>query len=124
MKGSTSQPEKDIYRLNGIPFGPYQNATPKRHILGLVGGNEVYEINGNRVDLESDLQGITRPFTRCANDLHKPGNNDTIKRSNFKTDLNINATPIARTEYQLWSYASVNAPTSFKPEVCTRPEKF
>ena len=33
----------------------YEHVKPKRHILGLIGGNDVYDIKGNRVDLESDL---------------------------------------------------------------------
>jgi putative endopeptidase len=42
----------------------------------------------------------------------------------IKSDLKINATPIPRDEYQMWSYASINAPQSFNPETCMRPEKF
>ena len=36
---------------------------PKRHILGLVGGNEASLIKGNLVDLESDLRRINIPNT-------------------------------------------------------------
>ena len=41
----------------------YVNPRPQRHILGIVGGNEVSLIKGNMVDLESDLRGITIPNT-------------------------------------------------------------
>jgi hypothetical protein len=116
--------KKEGYRLNGLPIDSYQHIIPKRHILGLVGGNEVYEIKGNRVDLESDLQGITRPFTRYNKGHHTPSNVNSVERSNIKSDLKINATPIPRDEYQMWSYASVNAPQSFNIEACMRPEKF
>jgi hypothetical protein len=37
-----------------------------RNALGLVGGNEVSNISGSAVDLESDLFGITRNLTKCA----------------------------------------------------------
>jgi hypothetical protein len=37
-----------------------------RNALGLVGGNEVSNISGSVVDLESDLFGITRNLTKCA----------------------------------------------------------
>jgi hypothetical protein len=103
----------------------YQHVKPKRHTLGLVGGNEVYNINGNRVDLESDLLGITRPFTWSTERKHLPNNYpDLINRSNPKNKLHIEATPIAREEYQLWSYSEVNAPLPFKKNSCSMPHKF
>ena len=103
----------------------FEHVKPKRHTLGLIGGNEVYNINGNRVDLESDLMGITRPFTWSTERKHLPTQNpDQINRINPKNKLNVNANPIAREEYQLWSYPEVNAPQSFKKEACMMPHKF
>ena len=121
MKG---EDHSDMYRLNGIPFGPYKPDSTKRHTLGLVGGNEVYKIKGDRADLESDLQGITRPFTRCSDFQHKPDTGDVITRKNTKTDIKISATPVPLEEYQLWSYAAVHAPQTFTREACMKPEKF
>jgi hypothetical protein len=103
----------------------FQHVKPKRHILGLVGGNEVYNINGNRVDLESDLLGITRPFTWSTERKHLPSAKpDEINRNNPKNTINVNAKPVPREEYQLWSYPEVNAPLSFKKEACSMPHKF
>ena len=36
----------------------------------------------------------------------------------------INATPEKREEFQMWSYAAVFAPLSFKKEPCTLKQKF
>jgi hypothetical protein len=43
-----------------------------RNTLGLVGGNEVSNIAGNVVDLESDLLGITRVQSKCVAQQYKP----------------------------------------------------
>jgi len=47
---------------------PEKFAHPKqtRNAFGLVGGNEVSNISGSVVDLESDLFGISRSLTKCA----------------------------------------------------------
>lgn len=103
----------------------YQHVKPKRHVLGIIGGNEVYEIKGNRVDLESDLMGITRPNTWGNFREHLPAKNpNEIERKNPKNNIQINATPVKREEYQLWSYPAVYAPLSFKKETCTLKQKF
>jgi len=108
-----------------ILVSQFQHVKPKRHTLGLVGGNEVYNINGNRVDLESDLFGITRPFTWSTERKHLPDNHSNIiNRSNPKNSIHINAIPVPREEYQLWSYSEVTAPLPFKKEVCSMPHKF
>jgi hypothetical protein len=103
----------------------YQSDMPKRHMLGLVGGNEVYEIKGNRVDLESDLIGITRANTWATNRKHLPSDTpDSIKRDTPKEKITINATPMKSEEFQMWSYPVVNAPLSFKKESCMPKNKF
>lgn len=44
----------------------YQNCNACRNELSLVGGNNVSQVEGNLVDLESNLFGIDRPTSRCA----------------------------------------------------------
>ena len=103
----------------------YQHVNPKRHTLGIVGGNETYEIKGNRVDLESDLLGITRPNTWSTPRKHLPSkNSDVIERKNPKNSINIQATPIARQEYQIWSYPGVYAPLPIITENCMIKNKY
>ena len=103
----------------------YEHVKPKRHILGLVGGNEVYDIKGSRVDLESDLMGITRANTWAAFREHLPSSNpNMIERKNPKNTLTVNAIPVVRKEYQMWSYPATFAPLTFKKESCMAKNKF
>ena len=50
----------------------YENKNKARHRLGLLGGTAVSHIQGNLVDLESDLRGQTRFLTKCVDTQHKP----------------------------------------------------
>jgi hypothetical protein len=59
----------------------YINEAPKRHILGLVGGNEVSLIKGNIVDLESDLRGINIPNTFCPQRQYQAPQPSTAKQA-------------------------------------------
>ena len=67
----------------------YSNPTPKRHELGLVGGNNVSQIAGNMIDLESDLRGITRiNTTTLPTHLDQGGNfNDELFWKKFNRVL-------------------------------------
>jgi hypothetical protein len=104
----------------------FQHKKEARHILGLIGGNEVSAIQGNRVDLESDLLGITRPITWGNEREHQPPRvHDTlIERKNPKNDLQINILPIHLKAYQMWAYPATIAPPPFVKETCGRPEKY
>ena len=103
----------------------YVQMKPKRHVLGLIGGNDSYEIKGNRIDLESDLYGITRPNTWGTSREHLPAKNiDSIQRKNPKNTISINAAPVKTEEFQMWSYPAVFAPLSFKNETCKQKQKF
>jgi hypothetical protein len=97
----------------------------RRHILGLVGGNEVSRIAGNQVDLESDLQGITRPTTWSTARQHLPqADPKVIERNTAKGVFKVDVTPQHLPTYQLWAYPSVLAPEPLKKESCGRPEKY
>jgi hypothetical protein len=98
----------------------------RRHILGLVGGNEVSRIAGNQADLESDLFGITRPNTDCATRKHLPQHFSapSIERKNPKMRLSIDVQPVHLPVYQQWAYPSVIAPEPLKKETCGQPHKY
>lgn len=49
-----------------------EHSSKCRNMLGLVGGNEVSNIRGNLVDLESELTGRTRDAGKCDVMLYKP----------------------------------------------------
>ena len=100
--------------------------TPKRHVLGVVGGNEVSLINGNQQDLESDLRGTTRPLTRCNEQEHIPigPKDNTLTIQNRKTNLTLDLTPINLPSYQMWAYAGAPKPLPMNQETCGRPNKY
>lgn len=102
------------------------NPTPQRHILGIVGGNDVSLIKGNMVDLESDLRGINIPNTFCPWRQYQPPeqNQQDIVRKNVKIDLKIDTKPMHLPTYQMWAYPGMPAPVPMKSEVCNNPEKY
>jgi hypothetical protein len=104
----------------------YINPDPKRHILGIVGGNEVSLIKGNMVDLESDLRGINIPNTFCPwRQYQAPAAKQTeIKRDNTKGSVEIDVRPKHLPTYQMWAYPAVAAPVPLKNEACRNPEKY
>lgn len=104
-----------------------QHVKAARHMLGLIGGNEVSGVRGNVVDLESDLLGITRTTSRGNSRLHAPLQTDQTKivRENPKVgQMKIDITPVHLPAYQMWAYPATFAPPAFKTENCKRPEKF
>jgi hypothetical protein len=104
----------------------YVHSTPQRHVLGIVGGNEVSLIQGNMVDLESDLKGINIPNTFCPSRQYKPltPQQTEIARDNTKGAVNINIQPVHLPVYQMMAYPAVMAPTPMVNEVCMKPEKY
>jgi hypothetical protein len=104
----------------------YISPTPKRHILGLVGGNEVSVAEGNVVDVESDLRGINLPNTFAPWRKYQPPpvNQREIKRDNVKIKLSIDVAPMHLPVYQMWAYPGMPTPLPIKNEVCKNPEKY
>ena len=102
------------------------NPAPKRHILGLVGGNDASLIKGNLVDLESDLRRINIPLTSAPwRQYQPPQKGDTeIVRNNLKTKQTINIQKDHLPSYQMMAYPAVMAPLQMENEVCKKPEKY
>jgi hypothetical protein len=123
-----AQPEEKKENPQAYDMTPfvYVSSRPGRHLLGLVGGNEVSLIKGNRVDLESDLYGITRPNTWCPKREHLPPHvkDSNIKRDNFKTNLDINVSPVHLPAYQMWAYPVTLSPLPMTSQVCNQPHKY
>ena len=65
---------KENVSILGYILNPlrYEHTEKCRHELGLIGGTAVSHIQGNLVDLESDLRGQTRFMTKCANNQYHP----------------------------------------------------
>jgi|SRR3989344_2296463 len=51
----------------------HYNCNPCRIDFGVVGGNNVSTYRGNHVDLESELRGQTRAYSRCPEKKYQPG---------------------------------------------------
>jgi len=104
----------------------YANPTPKRHILGIVGGNEVSPIKGNLVDMESDLRGITIPISFAPWRQYQAPQKaqKEIVRKNMKGTVAINVQKEHLPAYQMIAYPSVVAPSPIINEVCMKPEKY
>jgi hypothetical protein len=102
------------------------HVAPKRHMLGMVGGNDVSVISGNVVDLESDLRGITRVNTFAPWRSYQPpaGDQAVIRRSTPKGQVIIDTRLKHLPAMQAWGYATVHAPDPIVQEVCSRPEKY
>ncbi len=104
----------------------YTSPEPRRHELGLIGGNNVTVIAGNMIDLESDLRGITRPNTFAPWRKYQPPaeTDKTIVRKNTKGDVVIDKTPVHLPTYQMWAYPAVYAPVKLQTNVCGSPQKY
>lgn len=102
------------------------HSAPTRHMLGVVGGNEVSVIKGNLVDLESDLRGITRVNTFCPWRGYQPPAADqtTINRQTIKGSVSIDTSKAHLKPGQMWAYPAVKAPEPIVKETCGKPEKY
>lgn len=104
----------------------FVHPTPKRHILGIVGGNEVSLIKGNMVDLESDLRGINIPNTFAPWRQYQPPQKGEkqIVRDNLKEHIKIDVQKNHLPVYQMMAYPAVIAPLPIVNQVCVKPEKY
>ncbi len=102
----------------------YIHPAPKRHILGMVGGNEVSLVKGNMVDLESDLKGINIPNTFAPWRQYQPPQGQEITRDNWKGQVKINTEPMHLPAYQMWAYPGTPAPEPLRSTTCKNPEKY
>jgi hypothetical protein len=93
----------------------YEHKDKCRHQLGLVGGTNVSHIQGNLVDLDSELRGQTRILSKCQNNLYVPTNDGIIK--NDKTpEISTNMKHLP--SCQFISYRSIPAPPPMQVNNC------
>ncbi len=107
------------------PFA-YVHKTPGRHMLGIVGGNEVSLPKGNMVDVESDLRGLNLPLTKCPAREYQPPplQQTTIERRSTKGKQVIDVRSRHLKPIQMWPYNPVFAPIPMNAQQCGRPEKY
>lgn len=98
----------------------------KRHILGLVGGNDVSILLANPQDIESDLRNLTRPLTGCPSRQYQPmlKGQEKLIINNRKNNIVIDMRPIHLPEYQMWGHAPIFAPLPLQKETCGNPQKY
>ena len=103
----------------------YVHKQPARHVLGLVGGNEV-SVAKSPVDVESDLRGLNLPNTFCPSRAYQPAatTETVLVRKSTKGDQRVDVALTTLPAYQMWAYPSVVAPLPMENEVCMRPEKY
>jgi hypothetical protein len=87
----------------------YQHCTQCRNQLGFV-GNEVSKISGNLVDLESNLFGIDRELSKCAQMKFLPGELHGKKLYKTTCYKEIDARPKHLNQCQFWGYPGVPTP--------------
>jgi len=95
-----------------------------RHILGLVGGNEVSLTRTNWPDVESDLKGITRPNSDSTERHHLPSTDPVVVRTNPKQTIRLDTTLQHLKPVQFWAYPSVIGPEPLVKETCGQPHKY
>jgi len=107
------------------PFA-YVHAKPGRHMLGLVGGNEVSLPKGDMVDLESDLRRLNIPLTKCPDRQYQvpPPKQSTISRKSTKGTVTIDVRQRHLPSIQMWPYTATFAPVPMTAKVCGTPEKY
>ena len=101
----------------------YNHCSPCRSELGLVGGNNVSHAKGNLVDLENDLFGINRGYSRCPITRHLPREDTFVQGKDLYKDTKfplVDTTPMHLRSCQFFNLPSVPAPPQQKPFVCSR----
>lgn len=88
-----------------------------RHELGLVGGTAVSHIQGDLVDLDSELRGQTRYLTKCDKNKAQPLEYNSVIRNDKTDPLDINKKHLPAC--QMISYRSVPLPPPMKFAGCS-----
>lgn len=108
------------YVLNPLK---YTNCNSCRHELGIVGGSEVSQIDGDLVLLESELRGQTRPASRCPSMKYQPTNGSTIEIAGTACSepKSIDLTKRHLPPCQMIRYPPVPLPPAPKLDSCPAP---
>jgi hypothetical protein len=93
----------------------YEHENKCRHQLGFVGGTVVSHIQGNLVDLDSELRGQTRIISKCGTNQYVPTEDGIIK--NDKTQP-IDTTMLHLPACQSIMYREVPMPPKINYDKC------
>jgi hypothetical protein len=106
----------------GYIFDPvrYYNCSKCRNENGLVGGTAVSHVNGNLVDLESNLFGIDREASKCSVMKYIPNPKEAIGADHYrkintnKVDTEMQHLPPC----QMHSVKGIPHPPAYEPYTC------
>jgi len=100
----------------------YVNCNKCRMVKGIVGGNDVSQISGNLVDLESDLRGQTRMSSLCPSHHWTSACNNmiNIQPEQNQPGLKINTQLLNLPECQMFNYNPITVP-QYTPNACPNP---
>ena len=112
----------------------YYHPTPCRMALGVVGGNNVSQIQGNLVDLESDLLNITRKYSECPSQKFKSlcenldlneckQKNIVIDGPGCNTPREVNTQPLHLPSCNLFRYKPIPLPPPLDLPSCPGVQK-
>ena len=93
----------------------YEHANKCRHQLGFIGGTAVSHIQGNLVDLDSELRSQTRIVSKCNTNQYVPTNDGIIKNDKTKP---IDTTMLHLPACQSIMYREVPAPPKINYDKC------
>lgn len=94
----------------------YEHQDKCRHQLGVVGGTAVSHVQGNMVDLESELRGQTRYLTKCTTNQARPLAGDEPIRNDKTQPIDVAKKHLP--SCQFISYKSVPLPPAVNPNKC------
>ena len=103
------------YQMYG---GKYVNNRQCMIDFGILGGNTVSLFNGNLVDLESDMMGISRPATLCPSHKFTPRCNEPCSGGLPSGPINCNAELIHKPSCQLICYKPVVYASAPQASIC------
>ena len=109
------------YLLNPMK---YENCNKCRHELGIVGGTDVSQIDGDLVLLESELMGRTRTASKCPSMLYQPteGNKIHISGSACGPAQEISINKLHLPPCQMLRFKTVPLPSFNVPDMCPPPK--
>tara|TARA_A100001015_G_scaffold8266_2_gene10156 strand:+ start:1719 stop:2132 length:414 start_codon:yes stop_codon:yes gene_type:complete len=104
----------------------YENCQPCRMQLGIVNGNDVSVVRGDRTDLESDLRGQTRPAAQpgqCPGKLYNPTQEQevTFTSPSMTEPRTLNLQKNHLQSCQMFPIRGVPAPPLPQFDSCPRP---
>jgi hypothetical protein len=117
----TVREQKESVTILDYILSPFRFENPNkcRHTLGLVGGTAVSHIQGNLVDLESELRGQTRYNTKCAARHYHPSEGKDAMIHNDKT-APIDTRRVHLPACQMFTYRAVPMPPAMELNQCQR----